>query len=138
MTASGLISIESHTYDMHQWPPFETGDRVRDTILPFEDESEADYMQALTQDIEKQNELFATLSLLPSDVLSFPKGAKSDLANAILKSSGYKVTVSNHPDENNTLVAGLPQSLLNLGRLTMDEGASEEDMLFYLNNLKKR
>ena len=32
MVDSGLISIQSHTYDMHQWPPFEDGnDRVRET-----------------------------------------------------------------------------------------------------------
>ena len=32
MVDSGLISIQSHTYDMHQWLPFEDGnDRVRET-----------------------------------------------------------------------------------------------------------
>ena len=41
MLESGLISIESHTYDMHQWAPFETGEKpIRPNILPLDGESE--------------------------------------------------------------------------------------------------
>ena len=44
MVDSGLISIQSHTYDMHQWPPFEDGnDRVRETLAQLPGESDADY-----------------------------------------------------------------------------------------------
>ena len=41
MVDSGLISIQSHTYDMHQWPPFEDGnDRVRETLAQLPGESD--------------------------------------------------------------------------------------------------
>ena len=35
MVASGIISIQSHTYDMHQWAPYETSDSPRVNILPW-------------------------------------------------------------------------------------------------------
>ena len=34
MKGSGLISIGSHTYDMHQWAPFEEGDKIRESVIP--------------------------------------------------------------------------------------------------------
>lgn len=48
MVDSGLISIQSHTYDMHQWPPFEDGnDHVRETLAQLPGESDADYEAAV-------------------------------------------------------------------------------------------
>lgn len=136
MEGSGLVSVESHTYDMHQWPPFESGDKIRDSILPFEDESEADYIKALTNDIEKQNALFESVGLPPSQVIAFPGGRYDDLVNVVLKANGYKVTIATDNSRVNTVVAGLPQSLLNLGRISADDGLSDEALLSYLNNGK--
>lgn len=53
MVASGVISLQSHTYDMHQWGPYESTDQPRETILPLEGESEADYRAALSADCQK-------------------------------------------------------------------------------------
>ena len=53
MVASGLISVQSHTYDMHQWGPYESTDQPRETILPLDGESEADYRAALSADCQK-------------------------------------------------------------------------------------
>ena len=136
MEDSGLVSIESHTYDMHQWPPFESGDTIRDCILPFENESEADYIKTLTSDIKQQNDVFKSVGLEPSNVIAFPGGRYNDLANVVLKSQGYKVTVSTESFRCNTIVAGLPQSLLNLGRISADVEISEESLLSYLTNGK--
>ena len=47
MEGSGLVRVQSHTYDMHQWPAFEEG-RARENILRWEDEGELDYRAALT------------------------------------------------------------------------------------------
>ena len=48
MSDSGLVSIQSHTFDMHQWAPYEPGDRVRNNILRWKDETEEEYTEALT------------------------------------------------------------------------------------------
>ena len=133
MLSSGLITIGSHTYDMHQWPPFETGDHIRETIVPFADESEQAYIDALTNDITLQNQLFSDLDMQPSHLLAFPKGQWTTLTNVVLKDHGYKVTVTTDATRLNTIVSGLPQSLINLGRMTIDETTSAEDILAYVS-----
>ena len=59
MLTSGLISIESHTYDMHQWAPFEPeGAKVRGNLLPLESDTEASYIAAVTEDARLLAETF--------------------------------------------------------------------------------
>ena len=80
MTASGLISIQSHTYDMHQWPPYETGSAVRENILQLPGESEEAYVQALTEDFTRSRALLEDAPVRPVDVLAYPAGQYSTLA----------------------------------------------------------
>ena len=57
MVDSGLISVQSHTFDMHQWPPFEDGNaQVRETLLPFDGEADADYEAAVHAQQAEQEE----------------------------------------------------------------------------------
>lgn len=132
MTASGRITIASHTYDMHQWAPFESGDAVRESILPFEDEGEADYIEALTLDVALQRRLFDGFGLAESRVLAYPMGQWSTLTNVVLRECGYKVTVTTDSGRENTLVAGLPQSLYCLGRMTVSGETTDAQLLAYL------
>lgn len=134
MLASGIITIGSHTYDMHQVYPYDSGEYIRESIVPFENEGEEEYIKALSADIERQNALFESVGLAPADILAFPHGEYDDLANAVLRSYGYKLTLSTDATRCNTIVAGLPQSLINVGRITLDGGISDEDLLAYLNH----
>lgn len=133
MTASGLISIQSHTYDMHQWAPFEDGQTIRESILPFDSESETDYIAAVTEDVQKQNAVFSEYGLPESYVMAFPGGGYITLTDVILQSCGYKVTVTTDSTRINTLVCGLPQSLIDLGRMNIGVSTSEEDILAYVS-----
>ena len=133
MVSSGLISIESHTYDMHQWPPFESGDKIRESVLQFENESETDYIKELEADIKAQNNLFESLKIPYSKVMSYPHGKHNDISKVILRENGYKAAVTTDNLRTNEIVAGLPQTLFHLGRMTMDSGATEYDLLEYLN-----
>ena len=133
MLASGLISVESHTYDMHQWPPFETDPVIRPNILPLEGESEQAYVDALSEDVRKQAQLFESLGMEPSNILAFPSGEHCMLANVVLKAYGYKVTVTTNPNRLNTIIAGLPQSLIDLGRMNIAEDTTDQAILEYLS-----
>ena len=133
MLASGLISIESHTYDMHQWAPFETGTTIRENIVPLEGENEKSYIEALRNDVFQQEMLFEELGVPRSQVLAFPGGAYSTITDVVLKSCGYKVTVTTDLNRINTIVAGLPQSLIDLGRMNIDSTTTDEQILEYLN-----
>jgi len=128
MQESGLISIQSHTYDMHQWAPYESGNMVRENILKLEDESEKEYMNALRADVAQykagiegslENEVIA---------LSYPNGKYETLTNVVLKEEGIKATVTINEGPNEIL-KGLPQSLYALNRYNMDETITVEKVL---------
>ena len=128
MTASGLISIQSHTYDMHQWPPYETGLAVRENILQLPGESEESYVQALTEDFTRSRALLEGATGQPVDVLAYPAGQYSTLAQVTLQSLGVHVTLSTNPGVN-TVVKGLPQTLYAMLRFGITEDISPEALL---------
>ena len=128
MTASGLISIQSHTYDMHQWPPYETDSAVRENILQLPGESEESYVQALTEDFTRSRALLEEATGRPVDVLAYPAGQYSMLAQVTLQSLGVHVTLSTNPGVN-TVVKGLPQTLYAMLRFGITEDISPEALL---------
>ena len=128
MTASGLISIQSHTYDMHQWPPYETGLAVRENILQLPGESEESYVQALTEDFTRSRALLEGATGQPVDVLAYPAGQYSTLTQVTLQSLGVHVTLSTNPGVN-TVVKGLPQTLYAMLRFGITEDISPEALL---------
>ena len=128
MAASGLVSIQSHTYDMHQWPPYESGSAVRENILPLPGESEEAYVQALTEDFTRSRALLEDATGLPVDVLAYPAGQYSTLAQVTLQSLGVHVTLSTNPGVN-TVVRGLPQTLYAMLRFGITEEVTPEALL---------
>ena len=128
MAASGLISIQSHTYDMHQWPPYESGSAVRENILPLPGEGEEAYVQALTEDFTRSRALLEDAAGQPVDVLAYPAGQYSTLAQVTLQSLGVHVTLSTNPGVN-TVVRGLPQTLYAMLRFGVTEDLSPKALL---------
>ena len=51
----------------------------------------------------------------------------------LLRESGYKVTLTTDESRVNTVVVGLPQTLIDLGRMTVLPGMTDEQLLQYLN-----
>lgn len=133
MIDSGLISIQSHTYDMHQWAPYEvneSGDaleNIRENILKLETETETEYREALKADIQKMNqEMQENLGEGQTAIaLAYPSGKQDTLTNVVLQENGIKATVT--IDEGmNEIIKGLPQSLIGLKRYNMDESVTRE------------
>lgn len=121
MVASGLISVQSHTYDMHQWPPFEDGNaQVRETLLPFDGEADADYEAAVEADFAESRELLESITGQPVNALAFPEGAYVTLTQDALRSAGAGLTFTTVRAVN-TVVKGLPQSLCAMPRFGMTE-----------------
>ncbi len=133
MVMSGIISLQSHTYDMHMWKPFEDEDtEPRDNILRKEGETEKDYIASLEYDMARQNEAFLSMGIEEPKALAFPEGEYDLLADVILQQNGIKATFTTDRTRVNTLVKGLPQSLVDLGRLNLAPWTSERTMLDYL------
>lgn len=127
MAGSGLVSVQSHTFDMHQWPDFEAG-RARENILRWEGESELDYRAALTRDCRLLREALADAGQDRIHALAFPSGQWDTLAQTVLLENGFDITFATRPGTN-TLVRGLPQSLLGLDRYTVGEDTTREQLL---------
>ena len=121
MMDSGLISVQSHTFDMHQWPPFEDGNaQVRETLLPFDGEADADYEAAVEADFAESRELLESITGQPVNALAFPEGAYVTLTQDALRSAGAELTFT-AVRAVNTVVKGLPQSLCAMPRFGMTE-----------------
>ncbi len=129
MVDSGLISIQSHTYDMHQWPPFEDGnDRVRETLAQLPGESDADYEAAVKADIQQSQQAIEPITGEKVNALSYPEGAYGTLTMDALRSQGIELTFTTQPGVN-AVVQGLPQTLYSMHRITMTEDTNMDEFL---------
>lgn len=129
MVSSGVLDVQSHTYDMHQWAPFESGSRIRESVLPLKGEDEEDYLSALNQDLERydrerERELGAGFT-----ALAYPAGSYCDLSEVAVHQAGIPVTFSFEASRRNVLVRGLPQSLYALCRWNITEETTQEGIL---------
>jgi len=131
MVESGLISVQSHTYDMHQNSNFENT-VARGNILTIDGESEEEYMNKLREDIRLS--IRRIEDYVGNDViaLAYPSGVYSTLSNVILKNEGIKVTFCGE-EKINEVVKGLPQSLFALRRYNITENTN---MIRLIANIK--
>ena len=115
MVDSGLVSIQTHTYDMHQVEDYETGDKIRRSAVKLPNETEEEYAAALTEDILRARSEIEAATGQPVNVLSYPVGTWDELSESLLKDLGIQVTLTTRP-ETATLVYGDPDSLRALPR----------------------
>lgn len=127
MIASGLIDIQSHTYDMHQTASYETG-VVRRTIQQLPDEDDAHYRYALTEDVRLERELLEPITGGRVNALAYPLGADSPLTAEILQQLGIEVTFS-IKSGSNTIERGAPECLYGLRRNCVCETTTSAQLL---------
>lgn len=133
MVASGVISIQSHTYDMHQWAPYEDSDQPRENILALEGESEEDYRSLLSADCQKIRQVIQEgMGEASVHVMAYPSGQFDTLSQVTLLENGFDITFTTQVGSN-TLIKGQPQSLLGLHRYNMNESVSVEQMLEWIS-----
>lgn len=139
MEASGMIDVQSHTYDMHQWAEGEaeisssagesSSTPVRESAAQLMDESDLDYIKALTADIERYQQEYMQNLGKAYDVLSYPSGKYSVLSEVIAAQNGIRATLAIDSDRKNTVVKGLPQTLFALARFNVTEETTAEELL---------
>ncbi len=126
MEASGVIDIQSHTYDMHRNASYE--DNVRTSVQRFAGESYEDYINALRSDFTYSIEFTEEKSGGEVFALSYPQGVYTDEAAAVAKESGFEITFSTRWGIH-TLVKGLDQSLMCIKRLHVSNETTAEELL---------
>lgn len=118
MLNSNLISIQSHSYDLHQWAPLEIG-VARSSVLQLEGESDQEYIQVLTADYLRSKAEIENNTSETVQVFSYPGGAYSNFSEQILSSLGVMVTVTVNP-QTNIIYRNQRESLFALNRYAMD------------------
>jgi len=127
MMDSGLIDIQSHTFDMHQVSAFEDGS-ARTNIMPLEKEKEAEYISVLQKDILKSKKDILDGTGNEVTALSYPLGKYNTLTEVVLSRMGIKATFTVQSGTN-TVIKGLPQSLRAMKRFGITEDISAEELI---------
>ena len=131
MRDSETIALGSHTYDMHQYAPLETG-RVRAGVVPFDDESKRDFVAAIREDYTKMSELFRENLGQNIEIFAYPNGQYSELSERVIESMGAKVTLTTRVGMNR-IRRGDPKSLYLLRRYSINDSTDVETLQTYLD-----
>lgn len=132
MSDSGLIEIQSHTYDMHQWGPFENENTlIRPTAVRQESESEEEYIATFREDIIKSKNDIVDATGKSVFALAYPSGKYDDLSEILLSEMDITVTLSTVTGKN-TIIKGLPQSLRALKRFAISDTMTPEEILLLI------
>lgn len=124
---SGLVTIGMHTYDMHQSPDYESG-TVRERAVKLDGESDEDFITALTEDYQKlSGEIERELSYVPT-IFAYPHGKWDELSESTIRALGARVTMTTDAHLNE-IKRGDSDSLYLLGRYTMNETVSAEELI---------
>lgn len=129
MVDSGVIDIQSHSYDMHQAEEYLPNCRVG--VLPEKGESEAEYIEAFKADYERSKQEIQENTGSKVIAFAYPLGEYSRESEALLMEMGNRVTMTINPGTN-TIVKGLPQSLYALNRINVTQETEPEDLVSIL------
>lgn len=100
MVLSGLIEIQSHTYDSHRLVPAEDGKRrpalTTQKYLRSEDRKELweEYTQRVYNDLTKAKETIEQKLGTKVTVLAYPYGAYNEATERLARDAGYLMTLS--------------------------------------------
>lgn len=127
MVASGCVEIGSHTYDMHRYAPYETGE-ARNGMEPLSTETYETYLPLAESDLRYMSQVLTLVKGSNRTILAFPQGANHPWAQEAAANCGITLTCTTQKGTN-TLVAGSPETLLNLNRYTVTDDLSGGKLL---------
>lgn len=118
MMDSGVMDIQSHTYDMHQWRPLE--ENGREGVLPLGEESTQEYEQALAADLVLAREELTQGTGQEPQALAYPFGLYTRQSEAAAAEAGFRVSFTTRMQAS-VLRRGDRESLRLLGRYSIDD-----------------
>lgn len=118
MLESSRVEFGSHTFDLHQWAPYEEGPEVRENLKKLPGDTREKYMALVREDARRFAGFYAESIGGSTDFFAYPSGVMTEEAAAVLREEGYTVTFCSERGVN-TVVQGLPRSLTGLRRFTV-------------------
>ncbi len=125
--AGGLITFGSHSYDMHMYAPYESG-IIREYAARLASESEAVFGSVFAADHAAMCALMEMHLGYTPTVFAYPHGKWDTTAEAVLRSSGVRVTLTTDAHIN-TVRYGDQESLYLLGRFSINEFTHLSEMI---------
>lgn len=119
MIQSGVIAIQSHTYDLHHYPELE-GYPYRLGVLPLEEETVPEYHDAMFDDFGTAITALRDGAGVELLALAYPHGLHTQESEEVCSELGIKATFTTVP-EHTQLVKGDPSSLRLMGRYSIDD-----------------
>lgn len=116
MTASGLVEVANHSYDMH------TQNQGRKGTAKKQGESVAAYQQLLSADLQRAQERFQEELGQAPTAFAYPFGAVSGEAMEVLQSLGFEAAFT--CEEKINVLTDDPACLYRLGRYKRPHGVS--------------
>ena len=130
---NGTLTLQSHTYDMHQLESY--GYSGRDGILPKEGESVENYCDALRTDMENFRARYEAHGMeTPLIALAYPFGYFCDESREVLREAGIHMTFT-VIEGSNLLQVGDDDCLWNMGRYNVTDRISGEELVAWLENV---
>lgn len=124
MVDSGVMAVQTHTYDMHQYRPLEP-DGGRVGVLARENETPEEYQDALRTDFQRGIQELEEATGQDVTALAYPFGAHSPESEQMCDELQIPITFTIE-SEQARLVVGKPESLRLLGRYYIDDISQEE------------
>lgn len=128
----GVLTVQSHTYDMHQRADY--GFSGRDGVLPLEGESEADYRAALAADFTLARDGLEEGLGVELTALAFPFGLNTDIAVEELEKLGVKLSFTTDYGVSR-VVPGAPGTMQQMRRCWISDALTGEELVERLEAL---
>lgn len=135
MINSGLVDIQSHTWDMHQWYEFEEKDKseIRVNMLRLNNETDEEYINYLKNDCQNMNKVFQeNLGYIPK-AIAYPGGKYDNFVEKNVVDCGIDITLNTFEDVS-TIVSGEKESLIGLNRINVDNNMTSKKLLNFLKS----
>lgn len=131
MARSGLVSIQNHSYDLHQTDFLESGGVIRATAVWDRQESFGQYYAAVCGDHQQFCQEMEPVTGQPVVALAYPHGSYDSLAESIFRALGVQATLAIRNAKAH-LVPGDSESLYHLNRFYMTPGLTDGEFLAML------
>ncbi len=128
MVGSGLVEIQSHTYDMHQSYDI-SGEGARELAIPHTKEQINDFKTIFKNDFKTYDDEYFKHFEKHITSFSYPHGISSDITEKILAECGVISTFTTRSGGKNTLKLNSPESLKKMYRITVTESMSDADFM---------
>ncbi|MBR0113698.1 MAG: polysaccharide deacetylase family protein [Firmicutes bacterium] len=126
MISRGLFRVQSHGYDVHEVEGLDP-DPIRIGVLPREGETETEYVDFLKEDARTMKRILLSMGE-QQGVFAYPHGKYTELSEVVLAGEGIWSTVTTQ-EKIETVVKGLPQSLMAMGRFSMEKWVTADQLL---------